>query len=95
MDMFAVEVFQMSGEVAEIDVVPKVVTPVEERMPLKSCKPFPICKVCTGEVPAPNMIPVRVEEPVPPLIGKVTAADAVSGRRNARSMARNLFILNV
>lgn len=90
--MFAVVVFQIKGEVADMDVVPKVVTPVEESMPLKSCNPLPICKVCTGEVPAPKRMPVRVVEPVPPLTGNVVAALTVSGKRRRAMRARSFFI---
>lgn len=77
--------------------MPKVVTPVEDNIPLSSCKPFPICNVCTGEVPAPNKIPVSVDEPVPPLIGKVTAACVKVGKRSKepKSILYKSFILNM
>jgi hypothetical protein len=65
----AVEVFQMRGRRAEIDVVPKVELPpppVAERVPPVRVKLEPIFRVLRWSVPSPNRTPEGEDVPVPP-----------------------------
>lgn len=86
----AVVVFHCKGVVAKIEVVPKVdePPPVEVSVVPVKVRPVPIVNVFTGDTPLPIKMPVRVEEPVPPPVGKRIVACATIGSNNVADTAR-------
>lgn len=99
MERFAVEVFQLSGDVADIEVVPKVEpAAVEVRVVPIRLRPVPMIKEFTGATPLPIRMPDSVLDPVPPPVGKRVVACAAAGSSSATKraiVARSFLNINI
>ena len=79
----------------EVDMVPLPAPPPPDadNTPPERVKLDPIPRVCTGDVPFPSNMPVRVVDPVPPTAGWKVAANALVGMRSSIKIVLSIFFM--